>query len=246
MFFENKVTMYRRNKGSMNKGFDIRNKLKNKVNKAVNTATQLGNKAVNTAIKVENKAVNTATKVGNKAINTGKKVGNKAINTGKKAGKKVKDAAKKVGKLIMDGAKEVGDWLKEGWEKVKSLGVTFVKQIKSFINRVQFMIRTYFTSSTAEKIKRIILCGKKFAEVAKGIGSIITGIIGKVALITSIAGHNYIAIAQLIIGLICNYKLFILAFQHFKAAISETDTLKKFGYVGKFIGTLLRAMVTKK
>lgn len=202
MFFENKVTMYRRNKGSMNKGYDIRKKLKNEV-------TQYKNKV-------------------------------------KKGGKKFKDGAKKVVKLIMDGAKKVGDWLKEGWEKVKSLGVTFVKQIKSLINRVQFMIRTYFTPSTAEKIKRIILCGKKFAEFAKGIGSIITGIIGKVALITSIAGHNYIAIAQLIIGLICNYKLFILAFQHFKAAISETDTLKKFGYVGKFIGTLTRAIVTKK
>ena len=162
-----------------------------------------------------------------------------AKNAAKSVGKDVKNAAKAVGGKVVEVAKEVGGF-------VAAVAQNFVKSIKGFIDRVVTTIKTFFSGDVVGKIQKIVECGKTLAGVATGIVGIIKGIISTVALISSIAGHNYLAIAQLILKLICNYKLFALAYDHLKNAINNNDTLLRFGYVGKFLGTLLRALVTKR
>ena len=166
-------------------------------------------------------------------------VAGKAKNAAKSVAGKIKDGAKAVGGKVVEVAKEVGGF-------VAAVAQNFVKSIKGFINRVVTTIKTFFSGDVVGKIQKIVECGKTLAGVATGIVGIIKGIISTVALISSIAGHNYLAIAQLILKLICNYKLFALAYDHLKNAINNNDTLLRFGYVGKFLGTLLRALVTKR
>ena len=138
---------------------------------------------------------------------------------------------------------KVKDWANQKWEDYNEVAQNIVDSIKGLISQATDTIKGYFSKETWDKLLKFFNCALPLLKLIKGLYDVVSGIISKATLIASIAGHNYPAIAKLIVDLLCNFELFNQAFNFLFQSFKETDTLKKFSLVGKFMGLGFRALV---
>jgi phage-related protein len=189
---------------------------------------------------------NTAVNVGNSIKNGVVKAANAVKDVAVKVGNAIKATAENVYAKIKEAALSVADWAKKAWETVKNLATAFITKIKEFWSKAVSAIKNFFSMDTFNKIKNIMMCAFKLKGLATGLFSLVKGFINRVQQIAQIAAQNYAMIAKIIIDLICNFSLFRQAIGYLIDSISEPDTTKKFSLIGKFIGSLIRALVTRR
>ena len=113
----------------------------------------------------------------------------------------------------------------------EKIGFKAVSTIKKFLNK-----------ETITNLTALINCATTLKDLKAGIVEVINGVKAKVALIQRIAAQDYTALAELLVGLICNFSLFREAFKYLFSSFDEKQQLPKFSLVGKFIGTAFRAL----
>ena len=181
--------------------------------------------------------------VTNKIFDKGIRVTDKIVDKGVNIASKGYDKFSRIDQKLSDKLGNVKDWSSKKWEDYKEVAQNIVDSIKGLISQATDTIKGYFSKETWDKLLKFFNCALPLFKLIKGLYDVVSGIISKATLIASIAGHNYPAIAKLIVDLLCNFELFNQAFNFLFQSFKETDTLKKFSLVGKFMGLGFRALV---
>jgi hypothetical protein len=142
--------------------------------------------------------------------------------------------------------KKVGNWIKKKWNELISFGKEVAENLNIFVSNIKSKVTGFISGDFLGKIKEIVSCGSKSKDIAPKIVGIVKGVIEKVSLISSIAAGNLVAIAKLLVDLICNFKIFREAFSNLADGINEKNPVKKFGLIGRFIGGLIKALTTRR
>jgi len=136
------------------------------------------------------------------------------------------------------------DWAKKKFADLKDFADAVEQKFKDIGFKAASTILKFFGKVTIDQIIAIIKCGKLLKGFKDGLMDVINGIISKVNLFTRIAAQDYTALAELLVGLICNFSVFREAFGYLSSAVAEKVLLPKFNMIGKFIGTAVRALST--
>ena len=184
--------------------------------------------------------------VANTVENTAEKVFNtveKDVNTLESG---AVDIAEGAFKKIKGMALSVEDWAHKKWDEIKSLANGIVSKLKVVYSNAVNTVKRFLSSSLVETLKKIFECAMTLKSLILGLTDVIVGVEDKMVLLASIAAQDYASIAELIVDLICNFSDFVEAFTYLIDGIHESDTIKQYSLIGKFIGTAIRAIVSRK
>jgi hypothetical protein len=137
-------------------------------------------------------------------------------------------------------------WVAKAWNDVKTFGGQIIENVKMFWDQLKAKIKAFINSDFVTKAKAIVTCLAALGTVVKAVYDIVKGIIERVASIATIFAGNLVALAKLFIDLICNFGDFREAFTNLADGLHETNQNKKYGFIGRFIGKLVKALTTKK
>jgi len=149
---------------------------------------------------------------------------------------------------IKGGFDKLKDWASATWDKVKSFGKELADSIKDFFKDLKNKIIAYFPDGFQAYINKFVDCGgvAKAKEVLGNAVSVIKGIINKVQKIARAANGDAVALASIIIDIICNFPLFRQGWDHFKTAWGSSEILTKYNYYGRAFGVWFKAIATRR
>ena len=186
--------------------------------------------------------------------NTVENTAEKVVNTAEKVVNTVESGAVDIAeghylqafKKIKGMALSVEDWAHKKWDEIKSLANGIVSKLKVVYSNAVNTVKRFLSSSLVETLKKIFECAMTLKSLILGLTDVIVGVEDKMVLLASIAAQDYASIAELIVDLICNFSDFVEAFTYLIDGIHESDTIKQYSLIGKFIGTAIRAIVSRK
>ena len=186
--------------------------------------------------------------------NTVENTAEKVVNTAEKVVNTVESGAVDIAeghylqafKKIKGMALSVEDWAHKKWDEIKSLANGIVSKLKFVYSNAVNTVKRFLSSSLVETLKKIFECAMTLKSLILGLTDVIVGVQDKMELLASIAAQDYAAIAELIVDLICNFSDLVEAFTYLIDGIHESDTIKQYSLIGKFIGTAIRAIVSRK
>jgi len=114
--------------------------------------------------------------------------------------------------------------------------VEMAKKIKAIYDKI-------FTKENLEIVLGMVNCFQKGQKALESVYKTFKGIYDKVVMMIH-AGPG--GIGLLILDLVCAFSQFRKSIEALIGAIKETDTLKKFHGLGKFVGFLLAGLGAKK
>jgi len=171
------------------------------------------------------------------------------IVNSKNTGQAGKNLLGKVGKGVVDaGKKGVAAGKKAVDEAKAGIGEKFAKLFKPMLNDIKRKIISLLPQTFQNFLNKFLSCGgaSKATEVFKNSVTLIKGIVNKVHLIARVAGNDPVAIAQLILGIVCNYPLFKQGWDHFKTAWNQSSIPTKYNYYGRAFGVWFKAVAAKR
>jgi len=162
---------------------------------------------------------------------------------------------RRVKKTVWDTLKrdlgKVKDWVHLEWEKtqaIRDFGQELATDVKDFFSDIKERIISIFPPQFQQFIQKFSDCGGVNAA-KKAFGnsvSVVVGIVNKVQKIARAANGDPVAIASLIIGLICKFKVFQQGWNSFKTAWTTTDIPTKYNYYGRAFGAWFNAIATRR
>ena len=156
----------------------------------------------------------------------------------------MKEKLKKKWEEVQAKKLKAAEWAKQKWADVTEFGDAIQDKFKEIGFKAVSTILKFFGKGTIDNLLKIVACGKQLKKFKDGLMDVINGIQSKVVLINRIAAQDYTALAELLVGLICNFSVFREAFGYLSSALAEKTQLLKFNMIGKFIGTSFRALST--
>jgi hypothetical protein len=146
-------------------------------------------------------------------------------------------------KKILD---KVKSWVEAVWADIKDFALEFIHNIKLFWIHFIQTLYSYLNSDFIAKITDVMKCMKKSYGMVQSIIDVISGIITRVTEIASIVAGNFLAIFKIFIDLMCNFEVFRTAINYLIDGIEAENTNVKYRHFGRFVGTLIKALTTKK
>jgi hypothetical protein len=151
----------------------------------------------------------------------------------------IKDLANKI-------IAKIKSWIDVAWSALKDFAFSFLDNIKLFWRHFMGRIKAFLNNDFVLLLQRIYTCVSSATVVADYFFQVVKGTVARVIKIASIAAGNIPALFQLFIDLMCNFGEFRIAINYLVDGIHEQDTFIKYELIGKFIGTLAKALTTKK
>jgi len=164
---------------------------------------------------------------------------------------RMRRVTKNVWNTLKTDLSKIKNWVSDQWEKTKPIrdfGQELANDVKDFFKDIKNKIISIFPPQFQEFIHKFSDCGGVNAA-KKAFGnsvSLVKGIVDKVQKIARAANGDPVAIASLIIGIICQFKLFQQGWNHFKTAWNTADIPTKYNYYGRAFGVWFNAIATSK
>jgi len=142
---------------------------------------------------------------------------------------------------------KIKDWAKAAWDKtapIRDFAKTLVDDLKSFFADIKTKIISLLPQSAQDTINKYLNCGA--AKVAGNTVALVKGLVNVVQKVARAANGDAVALASIIIGLICKYAQFKQGWDHFKTAWTTADIPTKYNYYGRAFGVWFNAIATSK
>jgi hypothetical protein len=139
-------------------------------------------------------------------------------------------------------ASEAAQLAKKGWDQLKTWAKEFVENVKIFLNAIKTRILSFLPKELQDKVSTFIDCIVKARKAAAKIITAVKDIVKFIPKVASMAAGNGVEIAGFVIDLVCNYKIFKQAFEYLSESFTKTNLTEKYHLIGKFIGTILKAV----
>jgi hypothetical protein len=140
----------------------------------------------------------------------------------------------------------ITNMLSKAWNEVKEFAGHIFTNMKAIWTSIVDRIKGILASDFVQTLKTVFQCAKGLGDVIKGIIKVITATVERIADIVKIAAGDVVALASVIIDLICNFDDFREAVNKFIDGIHETNTLKKYNDFGQFFGILFKALMARR
>lgn len=140
----------------------------------------------------------------------------------------------------------VEEMVKKKWDQVKAFGKELFDALQVIWKSIVSRITGSLGGDFVEKLKVAFNCVVGLGNVVSGIVSVIKKTVDRIADIIKIAAGDAVALASVIVDLICNFADFREAINKFIDGIHESDTMKKYNDFGQFAGILFKALMARR